>query len=94
MKLLERFKAWRVQRQETVIAKATLLGMKTEYHDFTRRPVSSRTILAIHQSRAGFGLDGVYLAYAPVHGGAGEVPVTGRTLYQCAKRWMKTQELT
>lgn len=86
--MFERLKAWRLRRQETVIAKATLLGMKAEYHEFTPHTWDT------YRQRRWLGLPAVYLAYAPVHGGAGEVAAVGKTLYQCAKRWMKLQELT
>jgi hypothetical protein len=31
---------------------------------------------------------------APVHGEMGDVTVYGKTVYECAKRWLDTQELT
>ena len=35
-----------------------------------------------------------YRAFAPVHGEMGDVTVYGKTVYECAKRWLATQELT
>lgn len=82
---LNKIKAWRVQRQETLIARATLLGLEIEYvpRGWTRAHQDMLRIETEH-----------YRAAAPVHSGIGSVSVYGRTPYQVAKQWMKLQELT
>ena len=85
MKLFERFKAWRLRRQETVIAKATLLGCEIEFVP-ENWALYNNVMLKMDPPH--------YRSAAPVHGGMGSVSVYGKTPYKVAKQWMKLQELT
>lgn len=85
-KYLDRYHAWRRAREDYVIAQALLLG--ADIHPY----ISNNDIhYAMRYSR----IPSVYYrAFAPVHGRVGEVTVYGKTVYECAKRWLATQELT
>lgn len=85
-KYLDRYRAWRRAREDYVIAQAMLLG--ADIH-----PYVSNNDARYHN--AARGLPTIYYrAFAPVHGELGDVTVYGRTVYECAKRWLATQELT
>ena len=85
-KYLDRYHAWRRAREDYVIAQAMLLGANIQPY------------LSNHDARyhnAARGLPSVYYrAFAPVHGEMGDVTVYGKTVYECAKKWMAVQELT
>lgn len=85
-KYLDRYRAWRRAREDYVIAQALLLG--ADIHPY----ISNNDV--IYARREGRLPSIYYRAFAPVHGEMGDVTVYGKTVYECAKRWMAVQELT
>ena len=89
-KYLDRYRAWRRAREDYVIAQAMLLGANIQ-------PYLSNNDARYHNAArwAWVRYPPVYYrAFAPVHGEMGEVTVYGKTVYECAKKWMAVQELT
>ena len=86
MWIIRKYHAWRRAREDYVIAKAILLG--ADIH-----PYISNNDARYHN--AARGLPTIYYrAFAPMRNGLGDVTVYGKTVYECAKRWLATQELT
>lgn len=86
MWIIRKYHAWRRTREDYVIAKAILLG--ADIH-----PYISNNDARYHN--AARGLPTIYYrAFAPTRSGLGDVTVYGKTVYECAKRWLDTQELT
>jgi len=84
-KYLDRYHAWRRAREDYVIAQAMLLGANIQ-------PYLSNNDARYHN--AARGLPSVYYrAFAPVHGEMGEVTVYGKTVYECAKKFLSVQEI-
>ena len=85
MWLVKKYHAWKTSRENYVIAQALLLG--ADIHPF----VSNTD--AMYAKREGRMPYVMYRAHAPVHGGMGEVTVYGKTVFACAKAWMRLQEV-
>lgn len=82
---LDRYHTWRRAREDYVIAQAMLLG--ADIHPY----ISNNDIA--YGMREGRIPSVYYRAFAPVHGEMGDVTVYGKTVYECAKKWMKIQEI-
>ena len=81
MWIIDKYRRWKRSREDYVIAQAVILGADIHtvvWHVETRHGLQSQTR---------------YRAYAPVHGEMGDVTVYGKTVYECAKKWMKVQEI-
>lgn len=85
-KYLDRYHAWRRAREDYVIAQALLLG--ADIHPY----ISNNDIA--YGMRDGRLPSVYYRAFAPVHGEMGDVTVYGKTVFACAKAWMRLQEAT
>lgn len=82
---IEKYRRWKRAREDYVIAQAVILG--ADIHPYLS---NNDAFYAVRENR----LPTVYYrAFAPVHSGLGEVTVYGKTVYECAKKWMKVQEI-
>ena len=83
MWLLAKYRAWKTSRENYVIAQALLLG--ADIHPFISNN-DARYYNAMRKEPCV-----MYRAHAPVHGGMGEVTVYGKTVYECAKKFLSVQ---
>ncbi len=73
---------WNERRKERVIAKAMLLGMHAEWTPFTLK------FWMMYGSRSALGDEGTFVTNI----GDGDEYIVGRTLYKCAKKYLKAME--
>jgi len=82
---LDRYHTWRRAREDYVIAQAVMLG--ANIHPYLS---NNDAFYAVRENR----LPTVYYrAFAPVHSEMGEVTVYGKTVYECAKKFLSVQEI-